>query len=873
MQIDPLLTCHPVTGAIRPITPSLLQETYLCPAAPVLDFDDTFGQPDFPWAESYRSAPQEVIRAATDSLVQVAKATPGMTVANLDVGNVTGRARTHLDAIKRAWEALEDGLPEDLWAVRHVFASSADSCIDALPLVSDAQDAFRTLDEIALAEHLKRHHGLSNHNTALRKRVTLDAPPPGKGTLGQVQRKLLKPDSSFQKDDTLAVHGLSNPFEEMEFAAALAQSFLDQGHVESPEDIGLLIPGENIYQNHLAHAFGEAGLSLSGLSSVREERDLCGELLTALLSILQGPVPRLALATLYRSPLMPWKPAVGQTMVRELMDRGFSRTARQQTGDAQTFLSALHPVTTANQLLARLGEIARALPGVDHREEFQARCNRIRSHLATRDELDWPAIKQAAAVSMTCQPVTERFVEGISVFEETVVPWRPVRKLIVLGFSGRQWPRTPSTNPFFTDSELAHIKETAGLSLFTRKQRLDRNLEVFRRQLCVASDSIDFLVPARDGFGQRMQASPGLSLVGRCLGQVKPEALIEDVRSASSSQLPCHHRVVKPAPNLGQPNLPSTGELRLGTDLFQLRLDEKGRPATQSPSRLEKLIVSPLAWLMDELGAKERIWAPEDVDPLVLGSVIHGVLERIFLPKQVPPSTDDIKRHLPKALNEAITKEAPFLSGSGWTIERAGLLHEAERACRAWSDFLHANNARVIENEIDLAGTAFGLRLFGRADCILQTENGQFVIVDHKRSGSARRREQMRKGWDLQVALYAAMLQSPEIEDGTEPVLPPGVSAATAYHLTLDHTVLLGGLSAPTLQQAEPVGLDISANALPCLSSEIKAAKIGRVRLNSAGDIERIERERGGKPYALLDNVFVGSFLIPTDDTEDATDV
>jgi hypothetical protein len=75
---------------------------------------------------------------------------------------------------------------------------------------------------------------------------------------------------------------------------------------------------------------------------------------------------------------------------------------------------------------------------------------------------------------------------------------------------------------------------------------------------------------------------------------------------------------------------------------------------------------------------------------------------------------------------------------------------------------LSSINARVIDNEIDLMGEAHGLNLFGRADCLLSLPDGRLLIIDHKKSGSGKRRDRMMVGWDLQLALYRAMLLKPE---------------------------------------------------------------------------------------------------------------
>jgi len=76
---------------------------------------------------------------------------------------------------------------------------------------------------------------------------------------------------------------------------------------------------------------------------------------------------------------------------------------------------------------------------------------------------------------------------------------------------------------------------------------------------------------------------------------------------------------------------------------------------------LETLIVSPLAWVLEELGAKDRTWAPECLDVLVLGSIVHEVLEILF-PKAAPiPDMAQIEAGADAALDTAIGIHAPFL--------------------------------------------------------------------------------------------------------------------------------------------------------------------------------------------------------------------
>lgn len=57
-------------------------------------------------------------------------------------------------------------------------------------------------------------------------------------------------------------------------------------------------------------------------------------------------------------------------------------------------------------------------------------------------------------------------------------------------------------------------------------------------------------------------------------------------------------------------------------------------------------------------------------------------------------------------------------------------------AALRWRDHLLALNAKIIGNEIWLAGEAHGINLHGKADAILELPDGALLIIDHKKSGT-----------------------------------------------------------------------------------------------------------------------------------------
>ena len=59
-MLEHLLTAHPVTGAIRPLTPDLLREALLLPRPDAFDpMPVLAAQTAAPWAESFALAPAE----------------------------------------------------------------------------------------------------------------------------------------------------------------------------------------------------------------------------------------------------------------------------------------------------------------------------------------------------------------------------------------------------------------------------------------------------------------------------------------------------------------------------------------------------------------------------------------------------------------------------------------------------------------------------------------------------------------------------------------------------------------------------------------------------------------------------------------------
>lgn len=860
MRIDPLLTRSPETGALRPVTEDLLAEVYLAPQRPDLRLGDHLG-PGTPWSESFEAAPEETARAVEAGLLAVAHATPFLDPSYLSPEALPeGRARSHLAALRDLWRDVGT-LPGQLDTWRHVLNARAGDALEALPLATP-DCPFATPAEGALARVLRAHHGAVESPSASSSAKEGSA-------LRHIQDHLGRRSAKIAPDGSITCHGLRDPREEAEFAAALAQSMLEAGRMENASEIGLLLPQGSAYTLALREAFDRVGLPLSGLPEQDARRDTTGELLSLLLVLLQGPAPRTALASLYVAPGMPWPPETGRRMAREVIDRGWSRTASELDGPAHDLLDALRPCDTPEQLFGRLGAIARAAPGLELHDRVAA------LKAVTDGNIDWPLLRRLAAPGLQAAEGRDRFVEGVSLFSENALPWRPVRQLIVLGMAGGHWPRLPGSTPFFTEGEIALIRNS-GLLLEGRRQRLTRGLELFRRQLCTATEGLTLLVPAMDLNGNRQSLSTGLALIAHMLGAEEPADLVQDLRAVPPDDWPVAPTRPEPVPLGGAPDLPETGILHIqrglstpdepGVDLLRLRETEEG-PLPHSPSRLETLLVSPLGWLLDELGAKDRAWAPETLDVMTLGTLMHQVLEDVFA--EGAPVLDDstLTTTVPGVLDKAIRRHAAWLSDAAWATERASLLREAQDICAAWAGFLRDTGAEVLHNEIALKGDHGGLLLHGKADCLLKLPDGRILVVDHKRSSAGGRRTRMAKGWDLQVALYRAMLERPSEETALTRLVAGGAQIVTAYHMLRDGTVL-SDAHGGDVPRVEMVGEDAAVNAMEHLAKVLAEVGAGTIRLNREGDAKIFDKECGIKAYAL-ENPLVAAFCLPETQAEE----
>ncbi|MEE4209885.1 MAG: PD-(D/E)XK nuclease family protein [Parvularcula sp.] len=884
--------CHlrigeaPFTSCM-PLSAQLLGSLYALPQStekPLREALDTLGD-SVPWAESFAVAPEQTTGAVGAMLRHMMMATRDLDPRSIvtDALPGEGRARLHLEALRNLWVSSDALVPSDLATLKGFLASDAGDALQPLQVVWDRDCGQLTPLERAVLEHIETHHGQLSEEDDDVVRLISDrklARAPGSCLAGHVQRHLLDPDVPVMPlDDSLAILSVRDSLTECEAAAAIVQRWLADDATLAASDIGIIVPQGVEYGHYLAETFAHAGLVASSLPGVGQRRNIGGEALLHFLQCRRRPAPAMALASLYCSPVLCWPEEVGTALAAAVMGGDFQpRDARDFTGRQAALFALIRSASPSNngQLKEQIRSFQRLLSDNEALAEDVAEAKQQASRLiaalgnandAAEAELE-KAIQMAAAYQAAPPARGAYFLGGISVMMAHETPKRPFRKLLVLGFNDGAYPSPQAGNPFFLDSEVASIAEVTGIQLPSQAQQLAAALELFTRQIGAASEQVILILSERDRSGRSLSVSSSLPLISRLVEGIEdPEDLIVPLNRSEGT---IWDRLVawKPRPVIEpalMPELPT--HYAFDFNLLGLRQKEDGSARAQSPSRLEKLLVSPLAWLLAELGAEHVSWQPEGLDVMLRGSLAHEVFERLFVPGKTHPSNEEIEAKVPDLLLDRIRALAPFLQTSAWAVERNTLEAEITKSAKHWSLVLKSLDAEIVGNEFWLSGELFGHPVHGKADCLLRLPDGQPVIVDYKKSSSGTRRQRLQKGWDLQVDLYRRMsVRLDERSNDGVVRIAEALSGwsklpAVAYHTLNDGNVLLNGIDEFDSAEVELVAGDIAEHALALISARFDALKAGRLDTNTTADEKFFQRSAALGTYALEDSPLITAFM------------
>lgn len=429
-MIEHLLTAHPVTGAIRPLTPDLLREALLLPHPDAFDpMPVLAAQTAAPWADSFALAPAETAATICAELTGLILATAEMRPDGIDLSRLPdSRAARHLTALIDLWRALGDALLEGLDTIRRALSGEG-VVLEPLPLLDLPLPDGTSMAIHALRTALVARFGLApatSLQTWQAEQAQLSDGAPAARLLGRIQRHLLGGARPVPQDDSITIWSLRDLSDEAEACAAMVQRLTATG--TRPRDIAVLVPEDRAYHRHLERVFARIGVPLSGLPQPAPERDLAGEALTHLLAALQTPAPAMAVASLYALPDMPWPPETGAALAREALEGHAQPRWAAETGDALaeiTGLIARPRPADRDELRRRLDRFVTLLPDSALRRGLAERLNLLRPYLRGSTPPDWTVLTALASPRSPEPPEPQRITDGVSIIREGETPWRP----------------------------------------------------------------------------------------------------------------------------------------------------------------------------------------------------------------------------------------------------------------------------------------------------------------------------------------------------------------------------------------------------------------------------------------------------------------
>ena len=906
-RVKRMVAQQPRLGVIVATWPELLRqakEAYLLPET--TDWAEALNaaaggmckEKDKPfWAKSYEVAPDETMAEVGRALaVLIEGLGPGRKITPVTEKVLPERARKHLADLAALHEKMKFVLPPHLTIINEVLKADPAAALRKIAVYHVPGSPELSPWQNALSEKLKKDLASSLDSgleEILKKAHQWEGAKKGTA-LAALQRDLFDPKAEqVRLDDTVQWLAVRDYLEEAEVAAGMVQKMMKDEKAKASE-IGLLVPADRSYHHAIRDAFTLAGIPLAGLDPERRARDLGREAVLNFLISRRWPAPVMAVAALYTNPLMPWSADVGACLAKEVMKGNFDPWLPK---DASTQHRAMAGLIVKRDP-ANHAELSRALeqfaglmnesePLRDHRKRAQDLIRELIGLLPGKGAIPWQELlARAAPASLTAGTDEISAREGAAVFQEGEEPWRAVRFVIVLGFSSGRYPAERSSSPVFLESDIVRMKDALGCSIRCGSDEVLRGRNLFKRQLSAASEAAVVLIPRRTCAGEELHQSDTLFFMARLYASgtgkeaLEAGSLVRELDTAAGRAAARWLSVTKAvkAPAAWSPEI---RDLDLKRDILAtIRVDKKdGTPKPESPSVLEKLLVSPFGWLLGRAGLDAQEWAPEDLDVALKGSIAHLVLEQFFNHRRPLPSAAVIKKELPAQYERIVRETAPFLLAPEWSIETRHLQQEILEAALWWRERLVHMRATIIGAESKLNGVFDSHPLTGKTDLLLEMAGGQLFVVDYKKASSEKYRTMMKAGYGVQVALYRIMLQTgvytPEAHEKLGEALQQKREIGVMYALLNDRKILTdsSGWLGTGQQDTTEMGQKIADDGLALLKQRFGDLRKGNVKLNTTADEEWHEENSGiTAKYALDASPLVRLFMHPAELEEEAAE-
>ncbi|WP_029407284.1 PD-(D/E)XK nuclease family protein [Thiomicrorhabdus sp. Milos-T2] len=623
------------------------------------------------------------------------------------------------------------------------------------------------------------------------------------------------------------------------------------------DEIAVVYPSGTNYPIWLAKVFQQAGISVSNLPSQQTVFDWQTALLRDLVLLQAQNTPPMARMSVLSNPLMPWRNHKSRiSIIENELDDNVRAVANEIS---EGFIDLLEQKTKdSNETIQWLTEIAKHFKPLNElgltNERFNDKLKQLESwfELYAKDsfvEQCQKLLNQLQAHSINLSSEKNHYLNAVTVLASNEVLLKPVKHLFIIGFNQGHYSSNASalaSKTVLNNQAWSLLGKKVGLDLNSFEQKVDFDQYQLKELLGKAQESLTILASQQDFEGGRLHLSETALDVALCFmppEKVDPDSLFETLPKANHPLLEFAEVII---PEHASINIE---DLDLKTNILNLHTDEDGNQRSESPSSFETMMVSPLAWLLDRQGIKDKGWNVQELDVMLQGTVAHKVFE-LFKEKQDKAFSDSLYNQL---FQQAVTKEASFLLESEWRLELVQLKQQVKPAFEKFIRWSSQTGWRIAEVEQRFSGEIWGTPVKGFADAILKKETS-VLVLDYKKSKSKDRLTRLSRGFDLQTYIYRELYQQQygqtEIHSG--------------YYNLNDQVMVLDQIQAVD-SDIKVVAPDISieeqsVKARNLVQNRLSQLQSGQVELNSNQDQANWEKE-GIKAYALKDNPVVTRFM------------
>jgi|GEM_PF-2775267 len=646
------------------------------------------------------------------------------------------------------------------------------------------------------------------------------------------------------------------------------------------ENIVVMYPKHSDYPQWLAQAFEANHVPFSNIVAQQNIYDWQTAFLRDAITIKAEHTPPMALMSLLLNPLMPWNNNMAHYYARKVKEGRLDDILDKKSDNPPNITELLTLLLATEQssnldneekatdeLLNWLEASSKLLTVKEEQgltaQRMKLKLEQIKSWFLLYSSEDYPA--QCTKVLNQLQPNKLKnhsqkmdWLNSVTLISEDEVYLKPIKHLYIVGFSHPNYGFSNHSliqNTIFNKHHWLDLKLATGMDLTFFENWIINHKINFRNQMSKPSQGITITYAEQDFVGDAnvlSETALDLALCFNAPDKVDLNGLFTDVFESDATA-----RITKEIYPKAIPAI-VTDDLNFNDNLLSVKKTKEGAQRPESPSSLETMMISPLAWLLESLSLTDQSWEIESLDIQLQGTIAH----RVFELYQKYQGVSDSLSVFPQLYKQAVLDEASFLLEPKWRLEFKQLEQQIQVALTQFVKWQKITNWKIISVEQRIMGELWNHPMKGFIDSVLNKESGDdnsVLILDYKKSKSDGRLERLNSGFDIQNYVYRALYEQ---NFDTQNIY-------TGYYNLNDQTMVLDQSPTNSTTQSDTsinevypnkTITDQSVQAKGALSKRFEQLRSGYIELNSQGEVKGW-KDFGITPYALQNNPIINRFF------------